>query len=159
MNLFIKSWNWQLAKKYIVRLTEEERTDLESLIHKGKVAAHKRLHAEILLKADISELGTKWTDSQISEAFGISTRTVERVRERLVQEGIEPALNRAKPIQVKSRVIDGEKEAHLLALACSDAPDGRSRWTLRLLGQHMVELGHVESVSHETIRQTLKKMS
>ena len=96
-----------MAKKYIVRLTEEERADLESLIHKGKVAAHKRLHAEILLKADISELG--------------------------------------------------EKEAHLLALACGDAPDGRSRWTLRLLGQHMVELGHVESVSHETIRQTLKK--
>jgi hypothetical protein len=78
-----------LAKKYIVRLTEEERNDLESLIHKGKVAAHKRLHTEILLKADISELGTKWTGSQISEAFGISTRTVERVRERLVQEGIE----------------------------------------------------------------------
>ena len=157
MNLFIKSWNWQLAKKYIVRLTEEERTDLESLIHKGKVAAHKRLHAEILLKADISELGEKWLDSQISEAFGISTRTVERVRERLVQEGLESALNRAKPIRVKSRVIDSEKEAHLLALACGDAPDGRSRWTLRLLGQHRVELGHVESVSHETIRQTLKK--
>jgi hypothetical protein len=82
-----------LAKKYVVRLTEEERTDLESLIHKGKVAAHKRLHAEILLKADISELGEKWWDSQISEAFGISTRTVERVRERLVQEGLESALN------------------------------------------------------------------
>jgi len=77
----------------------------------------------------------------------------------LVQEGIESALNRAKPIRVKSRVIDGEKEAHLLALTCGDAPDGRSRWTLRLLGQRMVELGHVESVSHETIRQTLKKMS
>ena len=123
-----------MAKKYIVRLTEEERTDLESLIHKGKVAAHKRLHAEILLKADISELGEKWLDSQISEVFGISTRTVERVRERLVQEGLESALNRAKPIRVKSRVIDGEKEAHLLALACGDAPDGRSRWTLRLLG-------------------------
>jgi transposase len=145
-----------LAKKYIVRLTEAERTDLEGLIHKGKVAAHKRLHAEILLKADISELGEKWLDIQISEAFGISTRTVERVRERLVQEGLESA-NRAKPIRVKSRVIDGEKEAHLVALACADAPDGRSRWTLRLLGQHMVELGHVESVSHETIRQTLKK--
>ena len=84
-----------MAKKYIVRLTEEERTDLESLIHKGKVAAHKRLHAEILLKADISELGEKWLDSQISEAFGSSTRTVERVRERLVQEGLESALNRA----------------------------------------------------------------
>ena len=127
------------------------------MIHKGKVAAHKRPHAETLLKANISELGTKWTDSQISEAFGISTRTVERVRERLVQGGIESALNRAKPIRVNSRVIDGEKGAHLLALACSDAPDGRSRWTLRLLGPRMVELGHVESVSHETIRQTLKK--
>ena len=111
-----------MAKKYIVRLTEAERTDLEGLIHKGKVAAHKRLHAEILLKADISEFGEKWLDSQISEAFGIPTRTVERVRERLVQEGLEAALNRAKPIQVKSRVIDGEKEAHLVALACADAP-------------------------------------
>ncbi len=159
MSLFITPWNWQLAKKYIVRLTEEERTDLESLIHKGKVAAHKRLHAEILLKTDSSEWGDPWLDSQISEAFGISTRTVERVRERWVQEGLESALNRAKPIRVKSRVIDGEKEAHLLALAYGDAPDRRSRWTLRLLGQHMVELGHVESVSHETIRQTLKKMS
>ena len=81
----------------------------------------------------------------------------ESLRERLVQEGIESASNRAKPIRVKSRVIDGEKEAHLVALACGDAPDGRSRWTLRLLGQHMVELGHVERVSHETIRHTLKK--
>ena len=146
-----------MTKKYSVRLTKEERTDLESLIHKGKVAAHKRLHAEILLKADINELGEKWLDSQICEAFGISTRTVERVRERLVQEGLESALTRAKPIRVKSSVIDGEKEAHLLSLACGDAPDGRSRWTLRLLGQHRVEAGHEESVSHETIRQTLKK--
>ena len=146
-----------MAKKYIVRLREEERTDLKGLIHKGKVAAHKRLHAEILLKADISELGEKWLDSQISEAFGISTRTVERVRERLVQEGLESALNRAKPIRVKSRVIDGEKETHLLTLACGEAPEGRSRWTLRLLGQRMVELGHVDSVSYETTRQTLKK--
>ena len=93
-----------IGEKYIVRLTEEERTDLESLIHKGKAAAHKRLYAEILLKADISELGEKWLDSQISEAFGISTRTVERVRERLVQEGLESALNRAKPTRVKSCV-------------------------------------------------------
>lgn len=146
-----------MAKKYIVRLTEDERTYLESLIYKGKVAAHKRLHAEILLKADISDLGEKWQDSQISAAFGISTRTVERVRERLVQEGLDSALNRAKPTRVRSRVIDGEAEAHLIALACGDAPEGRSCWTLRLLGQHMVELGYVESVSHETIRQTLKK--
>jgi hypothetical protein len=146
-----------LAKKYIVRLTEEERTDLESLIHKGKVAAHKRLHAEILLKADISELGAKWLDSQIGEAFGISTRTVERVRQRLLQEGLAAALNRAEPRRVRSRVIDGDNEAHLIALACTDAPDGRNRRTLRLLGQRMVELGYVPSVSHETIRQTLKK--
>jgi transposase len=148
-----------LAKKYLVRLTEEERTYLESLVYKGKVAAHKRLHAEILLKADIGALGDKWSDSQIDEAFGISTRTVERVRKRLVQEGLESALNRAKPARVRSRVIDGENEAHLVALTCGDAPDGRSRWTLRLLGQQMVELGYVESVSHETIRQTLKKMN
>jgi Homeodomain-like domain len=148
-----------LAKKYIVRLTEDERTYLESLIHTGKVAAHKRLHAEILLKADISELGEKWQDKQIGTAFGITTRTVERIRERLVCEGLESALNRAKPAHAKERKIDGEKEAHLVALMCGDAPDGRSRWTLRLLGQSMVELGYVESVSHETIRQTLKKTS
>jgi transposase len=146
-----------LAKQYIVRLTEEERSDLEDLVYKGKVAAHKRLHAHILLKADVSDLGEKMADSEISEALGISIRTVERVRQRLVQEGLESALNRAKPRRVRSRVIDGENEAHLIALACADAPDGRSRWTLRLLGQRMVELGYVESVSHETIRQTLKK--
>ena len=148
-----------MAKKYIVRLTEEERTELKSLVHTGKVAAHKRLHAEILLKADVSDLGGKWQDKQISETYDISTRTVERVRERLVKEGLDSALNRAKSKRVKSRVIDGENEAHLVALTCSDAPEGYSRWTLRLLGQRMVDLGYVESVSHETIRQTLKKMN
>ena len=146
-----------MAKKYIVGLTEDERSYLESLIHTGKVAAHKRLHAEILLKADISEWGEKWLDSQISEAFGVSTRTIERVRERLAQQGLESALNRAEPSRVKSRTIDGENEAHLIALSCGEPPEGRSRWTLRLLGQHMVELGYVENVSHETIRQALKK--
>jgi transposase len=148
-----------VAKKYFVRLTKDERSYLESLIYTGKVAAHKRLHAEILLKADISELGEKWLDRQISEAFGVSTRTVERVRERLVEQGLESALNRAEPSRVKSRAIDGENEAHLIALTCGDAPEGHSRWTLRLLGQQMVELGYVESISHETIRQTLKKTS
>ncbi|MCK5353739.1 MAG: helix-turn-helix domain-containing protein [Methyloprofundus sp.] len=148
-----------MAKKYIVQLTEEERTELKDLVHKGKAAAHKRLHAEILLKADISDLGDKWKDKQISHAFGISIRTVERVRERLVKEGLESALNRTKSNRTKSRIINGENEAHLIALACSDAPEGYGRWTLRLLGQHMVELGYVDSVSHETIRQTLKKMN
>jgi hypothetical protein len=101
-----------LAKKYIVRLTEDERTYLGNLINKGKVAAHKRLDAEILLQADVSELSDKWQNSQISKAFGMSTRTIERVR-----EGLESALNRAKPTGVRSRVIDGEAEAHLIALA------------------------------------------
>jgi transposase len=123
------------------------------------VVAHKRLHAEILLKADISDLGEKWQDKQIAVAFGISTRTVERVRERLVQEGLESSLNRAKPVQARKRKIDGENEAHLIALMCGDAPEGRSRRTLRLLGQRMVELIYVESVAHETIRQALKKMN
>jgi len=148
-----------LAKKYLVHLTEDERTYLKSLIHKGKVAAHKRLHAEILLKADLGELGEKWQDKQIGETFGLSTRTVERVRERLVREGLEAALNRAAPVRARKRKIDGENEAHLVALLCGDAPEGRSRWTLRLLGQRMVELGYVESVAHETIRQALKKMN
>jgi len=142
-----------------VHLTEDERTYLKSLIHKGKVAAHKRLHAEILLKADLGELGEKWQDKQIGETFGLSTRTVERVRERLVREGLEAALNRAAPVRARKRKIDGENEAHLVALLCGDAPEGRSRWTLRLLGQRMVELGYVESVAHETIRQALKKMN
>jgi transposase len=127
------------------------------VVYKRKAAAHKRLHAQILLKADVSDAGKKRTDSEISEALGISTRTVERVRQRLVQEGLDAALNRAQPPRVRSRVIDGENEAHLIALACTGAPDGRSRWTLRLLGQRMVELGYVASVSHETIRQVLKK--
>ena len=146
-----------MKKKYIVRLTEDERKYLDDIIHKGKASAHKRLHAQILLKADISESGNKWQDGQISKAFDISTRTVERVRERLVEEGLESALNRAKREPARSRVINGEKEAHLIALACGDPPEGYSRWTLRLLGEQMVELGHVESVSHETIRQALKK--
>jgi transposase len=104
-------------------------------------------------------LGERWQDKQISEAYGISTRTVERVRERLVREGLESALNRAEPTRARKRKIDGENEAHLVALMCGDAPEGRSRWTLRLLGQRMVELGYVESIAHETVRQALKKMS
>ena len=146
-----------MAKKYIVRLTEEERSYLDSLVRKGKIAGYKRLHAQILLKADISALGEGWQDSRISDAFDVSIRTVERVRMQLVEQGLDAALERAKPSRAHLRVLDGENEAHLIALACSEAPEGRSRWTLRLLGQKMVELGYVDSVSYETIRQTLKK--
>ena len=146
-----------MAKKYIVLLSLEERGELGTLVRTGKAAAHKRSHAQILLQADMSEGGSGWTDEQISQGLGVSVRTVEHVRQRLVEKGLESALNRAKPSGVKPRRLDGEREAHLVALACGAAPEGRSRWTLRLLADQMVALEQVESVSHETIRQTLKK--
>lgn len=146
-----------MAKKYIVRLSSEERSALNSLVKTGKAAAYKRLHAQILLQSDVGEGGPGWKDVQMSEALGVTVRTVETVRQRLVEQGLEAALNRAKPIGVKPRRLDGEQEAHLVALACSEPPAGNLRWTLRLLADHMVELDYVERVSHETIRQTLKK--
>ncbi|WP_174626812.1 helix-turn-helix domain-containing protein [Candidatus Methylobacter favarea] len=135
-----------------MRFTNEESTVLEDVIYKGKAAAHKRLHAQILLKADVSDAGEKRTDSEIGEALGLSTRTVERVRQHLVPEGLEATLNRAKPPRVRSRVIDGETEAHLIALAGTNATDVRSRWTLRLLRQRMVELGYVARQRTEVSR-------
>ena len=144
-------------KKYIVRLTLEERKYLNNIIHKGKVAAYKRLHAQILLKADISEDGPGWKDIKIADAFNISVRTVERVRERLVELGLEAALNHATSGKSRLHKLDGEKEAYLIALSCSEPPDGRSRWTLRLLADKMVELKYVDSLSHEAVRKVLKK--
>lgn len=124
---------------------------------KGKAAAYKRLHAQILLKADISEQGEGWNDSRISESFDTSVRTVERTRQRLVEQGLDAAINRAKQLKVRRRVLDGEQEAHLVALSCSEPPDGRAGWTMQLLADKMVELKYVESVSDETIRKVLKK--
>jgi transposase len=146
-----------MAKKYIVRLTPDERYELKELVSKGKIAAYKRLHAQILLKADISEQGPGWVDEKISESFGVSTKTIERLRQRFVEKGFEAALNRAKAKKVKNHRLDGEQEAYLVAFACSDAPEGQARWTLRLLADKMVELEYVDSISHETIRQVLKK--
>lgn len=146
-----------MAKKYIVRLSLAERAALQSLVSTGKAAAYQRLHAQILLQSDIGEGGPGWKDAQISEALGVTVRTVENVRERLVEKGLDAAIHRAKPSGVKPRRLDGEQEAHLIALTCGAQPAGRSRWTLRLLADQMVALEYVESVSHETIRQTLKK--
>lgn len=147
-----------MPKKYIVRLTDEERTDLSNLVNKGKAAAHKRLHASILLKADISEQGPGWNDRKISDALDVSTRTVERIRERLVTQGLDAAIDRAKYKSSKKRKkLDGEQEAFLIALACGETREGHSRWSLRMLADRMVELGHVENISHETVRATLKK--
>jgi transposase len=143
-------------KKYRVTLTEEERKTLEQLISRGKGAARKLLHARILLKAD-ENVG--WSDERISEALDVSLSTIGRVRERFVEEGLEVALERKAPQRVYQRRLDGAQEAHLVALVCSPPPEDRGRWTLQLLADKMVELEYVESVSKETIRQTLKKMN
>ncbi len=113
--------------------------------------------ARILLKADRGEEGENWTDEQISEAFYVSVATVERTRKTLVEEGLEEALERKTHKNRKKRIIQGDEEAHLIALACSNPPEGRCKWTLRLLADKMVELEYVDTVSHETIRRALKK--
>lgn len=140
-------------KKYLVTLSEEERQQLEQLLAKGKAAARTLRHAQALLKADQS---AGWKDADIADAFALSVRTVERLRQRFVEDGFEAAL---KPPVVPRlpRKVDGVLEAHLIALACSDPPQGRQRWTLRLLAGKLVELELVASISHEGVRQALKK--
>ena len=145
-------------KKFKVTLTAEERQSLHDLIAAGKAAARKLIHARILLKADASEDGLHWPDWRIADALEINVATVERVRQRFVEQGFEAALERKRretpPRQPK---LDGRAEAHLIALACSPPPDGRAVWTMQLLADKLVELEVVESISDETVRTTLKK--
>ena len=143
-------------KKYHVTLTEPEREELGQLISRGKGAARKQLHARILLKAD-SAVG--WNDQAISEALEVSISTIERVRERFVEAGLAAALEHQAPKRVYRRKLDGEQEAHLVALVCSQPPADSRRWTLQLVADKMVELNYVDKVSRETVRQTLKKMN
>lgn len=143
-------------KKYIVKLAKEERADLSKLIAQGKASARKLTHARILLKADSSEEGPGWTDQAISEALEVGTATVERVRQRLVEEGMAAALNRHRPHTPRLRKLDGEQEAHLIALVCSQPEEGQERWTLQLLADKLVQLQVVESISRETVRQVLE---
>lgn len=144
-------------KKYIISLTPEERSMLEQFSRTGKAAAYAITHARILLKADIAQAEGGWVDADISVALDVSVATIERVRQRCVEEGIEACLKQRR--RTKARLLDGEQEAHLVALTCSPAPEGRARWTLRLLRDQLVALEIVESISHETVRQTLKKTS
>ncbi len=145
-------------KKYIVRLTDEEREDLTRLVSKGKAAARKLTRARVLLKADVGDGGPGWTDDRIAEALEVGTRRVENIRKRLVEEGLEAAVNRKKRCRPpRERILDGEKEAKLIALCCGNPPEGRARWTLRLLADNLVELDIVESISYETVRQALKQ--
>ena len=145
------------AKRYIVSLTPSERQTIEQLTKTGKAAAAKINHARILLKADVNHPDGGWTDKGISDALNISTRTIERVRQRFVEESLDNALTPRPKHSLKRRRLDGEIEAHLITLACSKAPPGYKHWTLRLLADQMVVLGYVESISHESVRQVLKK--
>jgi transposase len=145
-------------KKYRVTLTAEERESLAVLIAVGKAAAKKLIHARILLKADQAEGGPGWIDERIAEALDVSVATIERVRQRFVEEGLESALCRKKQDKPsRERKLDGAGEARLLALACSKAPRGRVAWTLQMLADTLVELKVVDSICPETVRQTLQK--
>jgi transposase len=144
-------------KVYRVKLTPEERAHLHELLSKGKAAARTLTHARILLKADGGETGPCLTDDEIALDLDVNRSTVERVRVRCVEEGFEAALRPRPSRQLHPRKLDGVQEAHLIALACSPAPKGRTRWSLRLLADKLVELEVVDDISYETVRQTLKK--
>lgn len=146
------------VKRYLVRLSAEEREQLQALIRKGKNPAKRLLKARILLKADVSEAGEGWSDGRIIKALDTSASMVYRVRKQLVEEGFAAVLSRKqRAMPAVARIFDGEKEAKLIALACSKPPKGRARWTLRLLENKVVELGIVERASDSTIGRTLKK--
>ena len=148
-----------MNKKYRVTLTAGEREELGSLLARGKADVRRLKHAQILLKADQAEGGPAWPDTRIAEALNVGITTVERIRQRFVEEGLASALSPYRGgKRIYSRKLDGAQEAYLVALACSKPPEGRGRWTLRLLARRMVELAHVDALSHETVRQTLKKM-
>jgi homeodomain-containing protein len=146
-----------MRKQYVVRLSEEERAGLRTLLSRGDAPARVQTHARILLKANRGEAGPEWTDGAISDALEVDPTTVARVRKLYVTEGLEAALHRKAPDRVYRRKLDGEQEARLVAVACSAPPSGHKRWTLRLLANRLVELEVVDTVSHETVRQTLKQ--
>jgi transposase len=148
-----------MAKKHVVTLTGPEREELTRLVSVGKGTARKLTHARVLLMADASAGAPARTDEDIAEALSLSVKTVGRVRQRFVEQGLEAALVPARGKRVYRRRLDGTQEARLIAVACSKAPAGKKRWTLRLLADRLVELEVVDRVSHETVRQTLKKTS
>ena len=146
------------VKRYVVRLSLDERGRLETMLRKGKSPAHRLLKARILLKADVSQEGEGWSDSRIVAALETSVSMVYRVRKQLVEEGFEAVLSRkARAMPAVPRIFDGETEARLIALACSKPPKGYARWSLRLLEAKVVELGIVERASDSTIGRALKK--
>lgn len=145
------------SHKYEVELSEDQRFLLQEMLSKGKAPVRQQAHARMLLKIDRNAPGPRWTDEQVAEAFEMSRYTVIRIRERFVTNGWDDALNHRPHTHTRARVLDGEQEAHLIALSCRLCPSGQARWTLRLLASRMVELGYAEHVSHESVRQVLKK--
>lgn len=147
-----------MSPRYRVTLTEQERSELDALTKRGKVSARKFVHARVLLLCDAGDGGPAWKVADTAAALGISSRTIEHIKKQFVEEGLEAALDR-KPLEKPPReiVFDGAFEARLIALACSDAPEGYARWTVRLLADKVVELEIAESVSHMTVQRVLKK--
>lgn len=147
-------------KKYRITLEAEEREQLQEILSKGKADVRRLKHAQILLAADESEGSPAQIDTAIAKTLNVGTATIERVRRRFVEEGLEMALSPYKtPKRRYKTKLDGRQEARLIATACSKPPEGHARWTLRLLADKLVELKCVDSISHETVRQTLKKMN
>ena len=143
--------------KHAVTLTDEERAQLRTLVGRGVAPARRLMHARILLKADQGEGGAAWADAAIAGALEMHPATVARVRQQYVAAGLDAALDRRAPRREYARKLDGAQEAHLVALACGTAPEGRERWSLRLLADELVRLEVVDTVSHETVRQTLQQ--
>jgi transposase len=147
-------------KKYSVQLDAEQRTLLQSMLTGGKASARSQMHARMLLKADEGAQGPSWTDQHIAEALEVGTATVERARKRFVERGLLDALvRRPQPERPQLRKMDGELEARLITLACSQTEGGRERWTMRLLADKLVQLGYVDQISHQTVWVALKKMN
>ncbi len=146
-----------MNKKYLVRLTPEQRATFAEHTRTGAASAFTQLHARILLKADTAEGGPAWRDQQIAEALEVSVPTVERVRKQFVAIGLDAAITRKPTTRASQRKLDGAQEAHLIAIACSPPPKGRARWSVRLLTKRLVELQVVESIGRETVREVLKK--
>jgi transposase len=145
-------------KKYKIELTPAQRQELTQLIKAGQAKARKIMHAHILLKSDSGEQGPHWSDQEIQRVFAVGESTIERVRKRFVEHGLTDALDRRpQPPRPEKRILNGKHEAYLIALACGEKPEGRERWSVRLLAHKMVEVGYVEQVGRETLRVTLKK--
>ncbi len=147
------------AKKYIVELTTEERSQLNAILRTARMAAYRRRHAEMLMAVDQGPDGPALKDADIAAAFGCTSKTIERLRQRCVEDGLDSALEHGNRGSYRTRRLDGRAEAHLIALACGEPPAGRNRWSLRLLADQMVALKHVEQCSHMAVKRTLKNMN